>query len=69
VFKVVGATFKPLAFPGDIRAARTSLSDDAVVKRAQSMKWQRCGMARPGVSTSTMNAVICLRSAPYRSRS
>ncbi len=29
------------------------------------MKWQRCGIASPGESTSTMNAVICLRSLPF----
>ena len=29
------------------------------------MKWQRCGISSPGVSTSTMNAVICLRSLPF----
>ena len=67
VFNVVSATFNPAPSLKMMfwRGMRTSVNFTTALYSARSpMNRQRYAISSPGVSTSTMNAVICLRSFP-----
>jgi hypothetical protein len=68
VFSVISASFSPFPSPQITfsRGTRTlSKRITAFCSARSPMKWQRCVISTPGVSTSTTNAVICGISLPF----